>query len=73
VPGIHAGSGPGCRVLIQALGQNVRYIIGGGTPTGTVGVRLHATETHTLNVAPGTVIKVIEEATSAEVNVQVFN
>jgi len=72
VPGLPVGSGPGCRVMIQALAQNVRYTVDGTTPTTTVGMRLHPTETHSINVAPGTVIKVIEETASAEVNVIVF-
>lgn len=72
VPGIPAGSGASVRVILQAVSQNIRYRIDGVDPTTTVGVRLHATESHSLNVAPGTIIKVIEEAASAELNVMVF-
>lgn len=72
VPGLPMGSGPGGRVMIQALTQNVRYTVDGVDPTTTTGMRLQATETHSFNVAPDTVIKVIEEAASAQVNVIVF-
>ena len=71
VPGLPGGSGAGCRVVLQAVNQNARYVVN-GTATTTFGMRLHATETHSINLAPGSTISIIEEAVSAEVNVTIY-
>ena len=63
--------GLGRVALIQCLVQNVRYRDDGTNPTATTGVRIHAGESiwYTGNLQT---IRLIEEASGAEVNVQIY-
>lgn len=57
--------------LIQALNQNVRWRDDGTDPTSSVGMRLHAG--HTIPYYGDIrAIRLIEEASGAEVNVSVY-
>lgn len=58
-------------LIIQALGQNVRVTIDGTTPTATTGFQLLAGGVPRLiPVGTGTVIKVIQEAATADLQYQ---
>lgn len=62
--------GHGTTVMLQAEGQAIRYTLASDqTPTTTFGFRIGVNETHTLNLAHGEIIKVIETAASASINV----
>ncbi|MFN3652351.1 MAG: hypothetical protein ACK47B_22475 [Armatimonadota bacterium] len=59
------------RLLIQALGQNVRYTLDGTTPTASAGFQLRAGDPPVLiPIGSGTVVKVIEEAATADLQYQ---
>ena len=68
---VDIGIGAGRLALIQALDQNVRYRDDGIDPTASTGVRIHAGETiwYTGDVRA---LKFIEEASSAELNILVY-
>lgn len=58
-------------VLVQALTQNIRYTIGGTTPTTSLGFRLVAGDSpYIIPVSPTTVLKFIEETASASLQYQ---
>jgi hypothetical protein len=59
------------QVLIQALGQNVRYTVDGTTPTASVGFRMFTdTEPVIIRLASGEVLKLIQETASATAQYQ---
>lgn len=59
------------QLLIQAVGQNVRYTLDGSTPTASKGFRLVAGDPPIIiPVGSNTVIKVIEEAATADLQYQ---
>jgi len=64
-------TGLGRVALIQCLNQNVRYRDDGVDPTTTVGVRIHAGES-IWYIGSLRDIKFIEEASGAELNIQVY-
>lgn len=58
-------------ILAQALTANVRYTLDGTTPTASVGFQLKAGDSPVLiDVAPGLTIKVIQEASGADLEYQ---
>lgn len=58
-------------LLVQALTQNIRFTIDGTTPTSTLGFQLKAGDPPVLiPVAPGTVLKFIEETATANLQYQ---
>ena len=62
--------GHGTTVMIQAEGQPIRYTLGANQdPTTTFGFRIGVNETQVLNLKRGEVVKVIETAASATINV----
>lgn len=59
------------KLLIQALGQNVRYTLDGTVPTASKGFQLKAGDPPVLiPISSATVIKVIEEAATADLQYQ---
>lgn len=59
------------KLLIQAVSQNVRYTLDGTTPTATTGFQLVAGDLPIiLPVGSNTVIKVIEESATADLQYQ---
>lgn len=59
------------KVMIQALGQNVRFTLDGTTPTATTGFQLKAGDPPMiLPLGNSTVIKVIQEAATADLQYQ---
>lgn len=59
------------RLLIQAIGQNVRYTLDGTPPTATTGFQIVAGDPPiVIPIAPGTTVKVIEEAATADIQYQ---
>ena len=59
------------KLLIQALGQNVRLTLDGTTPTSTKGFQLVAGDPPLIVVIDaGTVVKVIQEAATADLQYQ---
>ena len=59
------------KLLIQALGQNVRYTLDGTTPTATKGFQLKVGEPPALlSVTSETTVKVIEETATADLQYQ---
>lgn len=63
--------GNGRVALIQALNQNVRWRDDGTNPSSTVGMRLAAGETFLYN-GDMRKIRMIEEASGAEVNISTY-
>ena len=58
-------------VLISALAQDVNFTLDGTTPTATLGLTLKADDTVIfIAMYGGQVIKVIEQAASATINLQ---
>jgi hypothetical protein len=58
-------------VLLQAFTQNVRITLDGTTPTASTGFQLKAADPAImLPIGTGTVLKAIEETTSAVLNYQ---
>lgn len=59
------------KILIQALTQNVRFTLDGTTPEAAKGFQLAAGDPPTLiPLGNGTVLKVIEEAATADIQYQ---
>lgn len=59
------------KLLIQAVGQNVRYTLDGTTPTATKGFQLKAGDPPIIiPVGGNTTIKVIEETATADLQYQ---
>ena len=59
------------KILIQALTQNVRYTLDGSVPTATAGFQLKAGDPPVIISILGiTVLKVIEETATADVQIQ---
>lgn len=58
------------KILIQALGQNVRITMDGTIPTASKGFQIAAGETLYWEVGPGATIKVIQEAATADIQIQ---
>lgn len=58
------------KILIQAISQNVRVTMDGTTPTATTGFQIAAGETLYWEIGPGATIKVIEEASGADIQIQ---
>lgn len=59
------------RLLIQAIGQNVRYTLDGSAPTATRGFQLKAGDPPILiPVGANTSIRVIQETATAEIEYQ---
>ena len=59
------------KLLIQALGQNVRYTLDGTVPTPTKGFQLKAGDPPVIiPITSATVVKVIEEAATADLQFQ---
>lgn len=55
-----------CRLKLQAIDQNVRYTLDGTTPTSVVGFQIFAGDPdREIYVAPGSVVKVVEETATA--------
>lgn len=66
--GLAAGA---AKLLIQALTQNVRYTLDGTTPTASKGFQLVAGDPPIIiPVDSSTVVKVIEEAATADIQYQ---
>lgn len=54
------------KLLVQCITQNVRYTLDGSTPTASTGFRLVAGDSpYIIPVAPGNVVKFIEETATA--------
>lgn len=63
-----AGAG---KLMLQALDQNVRYTLDGTTPTATKGFQLKAGDPPIiLGIGGNTVVKLIEEAATADIQLQ---
>lgn len=59
------------KLLIQALGQNVRFTLDGSTPTASKGFQLVAGDPPIIiPVGSATTVKVIEEAATADLQYQ---
>lgn len=59
------------KLLIQALGQNVRYTLDGTVPTATKGFQLKAGDPPVIiPLHSSTVVKVIEESATADLQYQ---
>jgi hypothetical protein len=59
------------KLLIQALGQNVRYTLDGTVPTASKGFRLLVGDQPVvIELGSNTVIKVIEETATADIQYQ---
>src|SRR5688572_10775987 len=59
------------KLLIQALTQNIRFTLDGSVPTATTGFQLKAGDPPVLiPYGSGTIITVIEEAASADLQAQ---
>lgn len=58
------------RLVIQALGQNVRYTLDGTAPTATVGFVLAAGDTALIQLGARMTIRVIQEAAGAAIAYQ---
>lgn len=58
------------KLMIQALGQNVRLTLDGTTPTASKGFQLEAWAPPVLVWVGGAVVKVIEEAATADLQYQ---
>lgn len=66
-----APNGVCTKLLIQCLTQNVRYTFDGTTPTTSLGFRLVAGDSpYIIPLASNTVIKVIEETATANIQYQ---
>jgi hypothetical protein len=57
-------------ITIQPLTQNVRITFDGTTPTATTGFQMVASTIYVLDIAPNTVLKIIEETATASVQYQ---
>lgn len=55
------------KLLLQALTQNIRFTIDGTTPTASKGFQLADGEMRVIPIGGNTVIKVIEETASADI------
>lgn len=59
------------KLLIQALTQNIRVTLDGTTPTATLGFQIKAADPAVvIPIAPGTVVKLIEELATATIQYQ---
>lgn len=59
------------KILVQALTQNVRFTLDGTTPTATTGFQIRASDPPMLiPLGTGTVLTVIEEAATADLQYQ---
>lgn len=58
------------KVLMQALGQNVRFTLDGTTPTATTGFQLKAGDPPVSIPVAGATLKVIQEAATADLQYQ---
>ena len=58
------------KLLIQALGQNVRLTLDGTTPTASKGFQLAAGDPPVMIWVGGATVKVIEEAATADIQCQ---
>jgi hypothetical protein len=57
-------------LMLQALGNNIRFRLDGVNPTTTVGFQLANGDTITLPVNPGDTVRVIQEAATATIQYQ---
>ena len=58
------------KLMIQALGQNVRLTLDGTTPTSSKGFQLKAGDPAVMIWVAGSTVKVIEEAATADIQYQ---
>ena len=57
-------------LMMQALGQNIRYRLDGTNPTASVGFQLANGDTVTLPVRAGDTVRIIQEAATATLQYQ---
>jgi len=58
------------KLLVQALGANVRYRLDGANPTATTGFRLYDGDTATITIGTGTAVRVIQETAGGSIEYQ---
>lgn len=60
-------------IMISAEAQKIRFTIDGSTPTATLGLGLVIDEPLTINMIPGSSLKVIGQAAAGFVNYQLLS
>jgi len=65
-----ATPGGATKLILQALGANVRYRLDGVNPTATTGFRLFDGDTATITIGTGTAVSVIQETAGGTIEYQ---